>query len=144
MVKILPPEIFWLIYARKRCFKMGDVRYVKMLKQPPTSQIRHFHTATRRDLLAMNVSKARKGQSKTQENAAQICCNTGSCCPFEATVVSNWFRFSFQILHYISGLRKLYQKAVTEHYGHILSFISMLGLTSCPEVTRMHALKLHN
>ena len=47
MVKILPSENFQLIYSRQRCFVMGDMRYVKILKQTPASQMYHFHTTMR-------------------------------------------------------------------------------------------------
>lgn len=78
---------------------MGDMRYVNILKQPPASQIYHFHTTTERVLLTTDVSKGRKRESKIEEDIEQMGHNTSSSMPVEVIVVSNRFCFSDNLVY---------------------------------------------
>lgn len=58
---------FWKLpcnLLKQRGLLMGNMRYMKILKLCPASQMFHFHTTTRRDLLCTNVSTGRKRESK--------------------------------------------------------------------------------
>lgn len=61
---------------------MSDMRYMKILKLCPASQMFHFYTTTRRYLLSANASKGRERESKMEEDIVYC----GSCILLHAHV----------------------------------------------------------
>lgn len=73
-----------------------------------------------------------------EEDMEQIGCSASSCCLFEATVVSNWFWFSFQV--YIQVEKTLPEGSLSLNtVGWVLSFMFTLGSTSCLEYMGLHS-----
>lgn len=75
---------FWNLpcnLLKQRGFIMGDMRYMKILKLCPVSQMFHFHTTTRRDLLSTNASTGRKRESKIGHGVRWIMYCLSCPCP---------------------------------------------------------------